>query len=198
MFPQTPERPPYGRSPLVIVHARSYISGVHHQYFPATISSSIAGLSMRQHLPPCRGYGARTHTHTHRLDPQAESDMRAMQVVMDLGRSARERRGISLKTPVKGITVVCKDEGTLKALEKLQSYVKGELNAWEVRVGRREINVCGRTLSVLGDFAMLLFQSRHRFLPLVSLRTALDVRAGLSLRCWRDLLDLVEFNWWRQ
>lgn len=52
---------------------------------------------------------------------------------MDLGRSAREKRGISLKTPVKGITVVCKDEGTLKALEKLQSYVKGELNAWEVR-----------------------------------------------------------------
>lgn len=59
--------------------------------------------------------------------------MRAMQTVVDLGRSARERRGISLKTPVKGITVVCKDRGTLKALEKLQSYVKGELNAWEVR-----------------------------------------------------------------
>lgn len=58
--------------------------------------------------------------------------MMAMQIVMDLGRSARERRGISLKTPVKGITVVCKDEAILKALEKLQSYVKGELNAWEV------------------------------------------------------------------
>lgn len=67
-----------------------------------------------------------------RLDPQAETEMRAMQTVMDLGRSAREKRGISLKTPVKGITVVCKDEGILKALEKLQSYVKGELNAWEV------------------------------------------------------------------
>lgn len=68
-----------------------------------------------------------------RLDPRAESEMRAMQTVVDLGRSARERRGISLKTPVKGITVVCKDRGTLSALEKLQSYVKGELNAWEVR-----------------------------------------------------------------
>lgn len=56
-----------------------------------------------------------------------------MQMVMDLGRSAREKRGISLKTPVKGITVVCKDEGTLSALGKLQGYVKGELNAWEVR-----------------------------------------------------------------
>lgn len=67
-----------------------------------------------------------------RLDPQAESDMKAMQTVMDLGRSAREKRGISLKMPVKGITVVCKNENILKALEKLQSYVKGELNTWEV------------------------------------------------------------------
>lgn len=73
---------------------------------------------------------------SHRLDPQAVADMKAMQMVMDLGRSAREKRGISLKTPVKGITVVCKDEGTLSALEKLQSYVKGELNAWEVRGGQ--------------------------------------------------------------
>ena len=58
--------------------------------------------------------------------------MRSMQTVIDLGRSVREKRGISLKTPVKGITVVCKDEEVLKALEKLQGYVKGELNAWEV------------------------------------------------------------------
>lgn len=58
--------------------------------------------------------------------------MASMQMVIDLGRSARERRTISLKTPVKGITVVCKDEGTLKALKKLESYIKGELNAWEV------------------------------------------------------------------
>lgn len=63
--------------------------------------------------------------------------MRSMQTVIDLGRSAREKAGISLKTPVKGITVVCKNEGTLKALEKLQTYVKGELNAWEVRCAQQ-------------------------------------------------------------
>lgn len=81
---------------------------------------------------------------TNRLDPQAESEMKAMQTVMDLGRSAREKRGISLKTPVKGITVVCKDEAILKALEKLQSYVKGELNAWEV--GDKRFILRGRGL----------------------------------------------------
>eukprot|EP00903_Cladosiphon_okamuranus_P006585 g6433.t1 len=80
-----------------------------------------------------------------RLDPQAEAEMKAMQTVMDLGRSAREKRGISLKTPVKGITVVCKDEGTLKALEKLQNYVKGELNAWEVVLEADEKSWCTLT-----------------------------------------------------
>lgn len=64
--------------------------------------------------------------------------MASMQTVMDLGRSAREKRGISLKTPVKGITVVCKDGSTLNALGKLESYVKGELNAWEVRAPPEE------------------------------------------------------------
>lgn len=68
-----------------------------------------------------------------RLDPQAEKDMVAMQTVINLGRFAREKRSISLKTPVKGVTVVCKDRDTLQAVEKLQAYVKGELNAWEVR-----------------------------------------------------------------
>lgn len=67
--------------------------------------------------------------------------MGSMQTVMDLGRSAREKRGISLKTPVKGITVVCKDVRTLKALEKLQGYVKGELNAWEVTKTRGSIAI---------------------------------------------------------
>ncbi|CAN0016591.1 unnamed protein product, partial [Hapterophycus canaliculatus] len=71
--------------------------------------------------------------------------MQAMQVVMDLGRSAREKRGISLKTPVKGITVVCKDEVMLSALEKLQSYVKGELNAWEVVLEADEKSWCTLT-----------------------------------------------------
>lgn len=60
--------------------------------------------------------------------------MASMQTVINLGRNARDKRSISLKTPVKGITVVCKDEATLKALGELQPYVKGELNAWEVNM----------------------------------------------------------------
>ncbi|CAM9142618.1 unnamed protein product [Choristocarpus tenellus] len=67
-----------------------------------------------------------------RLDPQAEADMKTMQIVMDLGRSAREKRNISLKTPVQSMTVVCKNTTVLKALDKLQEYLKGELNAWEM------------------------------------------------------------------
>ncbi|CAM9647794.1 unnamed protein product, partial [Discosporangium mesarthrocarpum] len=67
-----------------------------------------------------------------RLDPQAEAEMHSLQVVMDLGRSAREKRNISLKTPIKELVVVCKDTAVLAALDKLQEYLKGELNAWKV------------------------------------------------------------------
>lgn len=86
------------------------------------------------------------------VDLQAEEDMASMQTVINLGRFAREKRSISLKTPVKGITVVCKDEGTLKALEKLQAYITGELNAWEVgkcSILSQECRVaCGRWLII--------------------------------------------------
>lgn len=68
-----------------------------------------------------------------RVNAQTEADMASMQAVINLGRFARDKRSISLKTPVKALTVVCKDVSTLNALEKLQLYVKGELNAWEVR-----------------------------------------------------------------
>lgn len=99
-----------------------------------------------------------------------------MQTVVDLGRSAREKRGISLKTPVKGITVICKDRGTLNALEKLQSYVKGELNAWEVgqemgeKIEREEGVVENTKGSWVGRRVACFFSGlEHMFLLLVLL-----------------------------
>lgn len=75
--------------------------------------------------------------------------MASMQAVINLGRFARDKRSISLKTPVKGITVVCKSQETLNALEKLQLYVKGELNAWEVRVKYLRLDQLGIKLSAI-------------------------------------------------
>lgn len=97
------------------------------------LSYRIVGVSRPTDLPvPLAFVDAKLLVPSFRLDPEAEADMASMQAVINLGRFARDKRNISLKTPVKGITVVCKDEATLKALEKLQLYVKGELNAWEV------------------------------------------------------------------
>lgn len=45
-----------------------------------------------------------------RIDPQAESDMRVMQQVIEMGRTARERRNVTLKTPIKGLTIITQSE----------------------------------------------------------------------------------------
>eukprot|EP00624_Nannochloropsis_granulata_P007120 evm.model.NODE_6459_length_2755_cov_30.474047.1 len=47
-----------------------------------------------------------------RLNPACEERMATLQTVIELGRMVRERNNISLKTPVKEVIVVSKDQGT--------------------------------------------------------------------------------------
>ena len=47
-----------------------------------------------------------------RLNPACEERMATLQTVIELGRMVRERNSISLKTPVKEVIVVSKDQGT--------------------------------------------------------------------------------------
>lgn len=65
------------------------------------------------------------------FDAEIERKVASMQKVILLGRTARERRTISLKTPLKSIVVVS-DEQHLSDIESLQTYVKGELNVQDV------------------------------------------------------------------
>ncbi|ROT37687.1 isoleucyl-tRNA synthetase [Sodiomyces alkalinus F11] len=65
------------------------------------------------------------------FDEVIERKVSAMQKVIDLGRTARERRTLSLKTPLRSIVVVA-DEQHLSDVESLVDYVKGELNVQEV------------------------------------------------------------------
>jgi hypothetical protein len=46
--------------------------------------------------------------------------MTAMTAVIELGRSARERREINLKTPLKSLTVVTSDKQTLADVQSLE------------------------------------------------------------------------------
>ena len=62
-----------------------------------------------------------------KADEVQEARMKHLQSVIELGRVIRERRTISLKVPVKEITVVAK-QGVLDGLEGLRGYVLDELN----------------------------------------------------------------------
>lgn len=45
--------------------------------------------------------------------------MKSMMTAIELGRTARERRGLNLKTPVRGIVLVHADAALLEALGSL-------------------------------------------------------------------------------
>ncbi len=72
------------------------------------------------------------HPDPSRLDPLAEANMQVMKEVIELGRTARERRTITLKTPIKELFIVSPKTSKLDAVKKLERYVKTELNTYTV------------------------------------------------------------------
>lgn len=62
------------------------------------------------------------------FDEVVERRVQRMQEVINLGRLARERRTVSLKTPLKSLVVVHTDEQYLDDVRSLESYVIDELN----------------------------------------------------------------------
>ncbi len=65
------------------------------------------------------------------FDEVTERRVAAMQKVIQLGRIARERRVVTLRTPLLSLVVIA-DEQRLADIESLQSYVQEELNVREV------------------------------------------------------------------
>jgi isoleucyl-tRNA synthetase len=65
------------------------------------------------------------------FDAATERKVAAMQKVISLGRTARERRNIPTRTPLLEVVVVA-DEEHLSDVKELESYVKEELNVREV------------------------------------------------------------------
>lgn len=62
------------------------------------------------------------------FDPLVERRVGRMQKVIELGRLARERRTISLKTPLKTLVVLHQDQQYLDDVKTLERYVTEELN----------------------------------------------------------------------
>lgn len=68
------------------------------------------------------------------FDSAIEVAVSRMQKVIDLGRNIREKKMISLKTPLKQLVILTSDQGFLKDIETLKSYVQSELNVRSVEI----------------------------------------------------------------
>eukprot|EP00922_Rhytidocystis_sp_ex-Travisia-forbesii_P006169 GHVS01008922.1.p1 GENE.GHVS01008922.1~~GHVS01008922.1.p1 ORF type:complete len:982 (+),score=115.56 GHVS01008922.1:155-3100(+) len=63
---------------------------------------------------------------------EIETKMERMQSVINLCRAMRERRKVSLKTPLKSLTVIHQCKEYLADIESVQSYIRDELNVVNV------------------------------------------------------------------
>ena len=65
-------------------------------------------------------------------DPDMEANVALMQVVIELGRAARDRRKTPLKTPLNEVCVIHPSKLVLDKLDTLSAYIKSELNVKNV------------------------------------------------------------------
>eukprot|EP00300_Choanocystis_sp_HF-7_P011780 c17611_g1_i1.p1 GENE.c17611_g1_i1~~c17611_g1_i1.p1 ORF type:complete len:730 (+),score=204.83 c17611_g1_i1:1-2190(+) len=67
------------------------------------------------------------------LDPAIQQAVKHLQIVIELGRSSRERRNSNLKTPLKSVTVVHSSQAVLDDVKRLERYVVEQLNVRSVQ-----------------------------------------------------------------
>mmetsp|Transcript_42557 Transcript_42557/g.102575 ORF Transcript_42557/g.102575 Transcript_42557/m.102575 type:complete len:1181 (-) Transcript_42557:155-3697(-) len=93
-----------------------------------------------------------------RLNHSAVEAMEALQSIVEQGRNAREKRNISLRTPVKSVVAILRNpaphvvEGIMGPLKK---YILSELNAWDFVVVPKEEEHDWVTLSLNPNFPVL-------------------------------------------
>ena len=87
-------------------------------------------------------------------DAVVERRVSRMQKVIELGRLARDRRTISLKTPLKTLVVLHQDQEYLDDVRTLQGYVTEELNVRDLVLTTEEAKY-GVEYSVLADVKSL-------------------------------------------
>ncbi|MFW6093292.1 MAG: isoleucine--tRNA ligase [Pseudomonadota bacterium] len=66
------------------------------------------------------------------MQPELEAAVERMQQVVLLGRQKREEAKIGLRTPLRSLTVVHRDATVLRELERLEGYIRSELNVQSV------------------------------------------------------------------
>lgn len=88
------------------------------------------------------------------FDPEVERRVGRMQTVIELARISRERRTIGLKTPLKTLIVIHRDQQYLDDVSSLQSYITDELNVRDLVLSSDEQKY-GVTYSAQADWPTL-------------------------------------------
>ncbi len=70
---------------------------------------------------------------TERVRTDLETAVDRMQQVMLLGRQRREEVKVGIRTPLRCLTIIHRDQSLLDGIRELEDYVKNELNVLEVR-----------------------------------------------------------------
>ena len=70
--------------------------------------------------------------------PLLEDAVARMRQVVLLGRRKREEARVNLRTPLRSLTIIHRDEALLAAIRDLEDYVKAELNVKEMRYEQDE------------------------------------------------------------
>ena len=93
-----------------------------------------------------------------RLNQDAVEAMETLQVIVENGRNVREKRNISLRTPVKNITVVLRNPSAnvVDSINgPLKGYILSELNAWDLVIVPKEQEKEWVTLGLTPNFTLL-------------------------------------------
>ncbi|GAA5803934.1 isoleucyl-tRNA synthetase [Helicostylum pulchrum] len=72
------------------------------------------------------------------FDPEIERAVARMQSVIELGRTVRERKNISLKTPLKELVIIHSDPQYQADVKALESYITEELNVRQIIITDNE------------------------------------------------------------
>ena len=68
------------------------------------------------------------------IDEEIEGTVERMQSAIEVGRLIRSRQKISMKFPLARVRLIDSDDKVLTGYERLQDYIKDELNCLELDV----------------------------------------------------------------
>jgi len=128
-----------------------------------------------------------------RLNHEAVEAMEALQAIVEQGRVGREKRNISLRTPIKTVVAILRNPP--KHVEDgingpLKQYILSELNAWELQLVPKEQEHDWVTLALTPNFAVLGKKLGKQMKDVNNAVRALSHEVSHFLRCLLPLYDI--------